>query len=65
MEDAAATLRRALRLNPLSAGMLYNLGGIYLGMNDYAEAEHVLGQALALRPDISVVRAFQALANAL
>lgn len=62
LEDAAATLRRALRLNPLSAGMLYNLGGIYLGMNDYAEAEHVLGQALALRPDISVVRAFQALA---
>jgi TolB-like protein/Flp pilus assembly protein TadD len=62
LEDAAATLRRALQLNPLSATVLYNLGGIYLGMNDYAEAEHVLGQALALRPDISVVRAFQALA---
>ena len=62
LEEAAATLRRALRLNPLSATALYNLGGIYLGMNDYAEAEHVLGQALALRPDISVVRAFQAIA---
>ncbi|GHB98447.1 tetratricopeptide repeat protein [Thermomonas carbonis] len=62
LEDAAATLRRALRLNPLSATALYNLGGIYLGMNDYAEAEHVLGQALTLRPDLSVVRAFQALA---
>jgi TolB-like protein/Flp pilus assembly protein TadD len=62
LEDAAATLRRALQLNPLSATALYNLGGIYLGMNDYAEAEHVLGQALALRPDISVVRAFQAIA---
>ena len=63
LEEAAATLRRALQLNPLSATALYNLGGIYLGMNDYAEAEHVLGQALALRPDISVVRAFQAIAR--
>ena len=62
LEEAAATLRRALVLNPLSASALYNLGGIYLGMNDYAEAEHVLGQARALRPDISVVRAFQAIA---
>lgn len=62
LEQAAATLRRALAFNPLSASALYNLGGIYLGMNDYAEAEHVLGQALALRPDISVVRAFQAIA---
>jgi TolB-like protein/Flp pilus assembly protein TadD len=62
LEEAAATLRRALVLNPLSATALYNLGGIYLGMNDYAEAEHVLGQSLALRPDISVVRAFQAIA---
>ena len=61
LEEAAATLRRALVMNPLSASALYNLGGIYLGMNDYAEAEHVLGQALALRPDISVVRAFQAI----
>lgn len=63
LEEAAATLRRALRLNPLSASALYNLGGIYLGMNDYAEAEHVLGQALALRSDISVVRAFQSIAT--
>ena len=62
LEEAAATLRRALVLNPLSASALYNLGGICLGMNDYAEAEHVLGQALALRPDLSVVRAFQAIA---
>ena len=62
LEEAAATLRRARVLNPLSATALYNLGGIYLGMNDYAEAEHVLGQALALRPDISVVRAFLAIA---
>ena len=63
LQEAAATLRLALRLNPLSATALYNLGGIYLGMNDYAEAEHVLGQALALRPDISVVRAFLAIAT--
>ena len=62
LEEAAATLRGARLLNPLSATALYNLGGIYLGMNDYAEAEHVLGQALALRPDLSVVRAFQAIA---
>lgn len=62
LEQAAATLRRAQRLNPLSASALYSLGGIYLGMNDYAEAEHALGQALALQPDISVVRAFQAIA---
>lgn len=62
LEEAAATMRRALVLNPLSASALYNLGGIYLGMNDYAEAEHVLGQSLALRPDSSVVRAFQAIA---
>src|SRR5690606_15496510 len=40
----------------------YHLGGVYLGLNDYPQAEHALAQALALRPDLSVVRAFQAIA---
>lgn len=62
LDEAAGNLRRALALNPLSPRALYNLGGVYLGMNDYAEAEHALAQALELRPDISVVRAFKAIA---
>lgn len=62
LEVAAGNLRRVLALNPLSSTLLYNLGGVYLGKNDYSEAEYTLGQALALRPDISVVRAFQAIA---
>ena len=33
-----------------------------LGLNDYPQAEHALAQALQLRPDLSVVRAFQAIA---
>ncbi|RZA22239.1 MAG: tetratricopeptide repeat protein [Lysobacteraceae bacterium] len=62
LEQAAANLRRVLALDPLSPNVRYNLGGVYLGMNDYPEAEHALAQALALRPDLSVVRAFQAIA---
>ena len=62
LDEAAGNLRRALALDPLSAAALYNLGGVYLGMNDYAEAEHALSQALELRPGISVVRAFRAIA---
>lgn len=62
LQAAAGNLRRALALDPLSATLRYNLGGVYLGMNDYPQAEHALAQALALRPDLSVVRAFQAIA---
>ncbi|MDI1252011.1 tetratricopeptide repeat protein [Thermomonas sp.] len=62
LEEAAGNLRRVLALNPLSSSVLYNLGGVYLGKNDFSEAEYILGQALALRPDTSVVRAFQAIA---
>lgn len=62
LEVAAGNLRRVLALNPLSSAALYNLGGVYLGKNDFSEAEYTLGQALALRPDSSVVRAFQSIA---
>lgn len=62
LELAAANLRRVQALNPLSSTVLYNLGGVYLGKNDFSEAEFALGQALTLRPDISVVRAFKAIA---
>ena len=62
LDDAARSLRRALALNPLSPAALYNLGGVYMGMNDYAEAEHALAQALELSPGISVVHAFRAIA---
>lgn len=62
LEAAAGNLRRVLALNPLSSSVLYNLGGVYLGKNDFSEAEYTLGQALTLRPDSSVVRAFQAIA---
>ncbi|MEO7940623.1 MAG: tetratricopeptide repeat protein, partial [Burkholderiaceae bacterium] len=62
LEEAAGNLRRVLALNPLSSSVLYNLGGVYLGKNDFSEAEFTLGQALALRPDSTVVRAFQAIA---
>jgi predicted Zn-dependent protease len=46
----------------LSPTAQYHLGGVYLGLNDYPQAEHALAEALALRPDLSVVRAFQAIA---
>lgn len=62
LQDAAATLRRVLALDPLSPTAQYNLGGVYLGLNDYPQAEHALAQALELRPDLSVVRAFQTIA---
>jgi len=62
LEAAAGNLRRVLALNPLSSAAHYNLGGVYLGKNDFSEAEFALGQALALRPDSAVVRAFQAIA---
>lgn len=62
LDQATGNLRRVLALNPLSSTVLYNLGGVYLGKNDFSEAEFTLGQALALRPDISVVRAFQSIA---
>ncbi|MEO6226941.1 MAG: tetratricopeptide repeat protein [Thermomonas sp.] len=62
LEEAAGNLRRVLALNPLSSSVLYNLGGVYLGKNDFSEAEYTLGQALALRPDSAGVRAFQAIA---
>ena len=62
LQDAAGNLRRVLVLDPLSATAQYNLGGVYLGLNDYPQAEHALAQALVLRPDLSVVRAFQAIA---
>jgi TolB-like protein/Flp pilus assembly protein TadD len=62
LQDAAGNLRRVLALDPLSATAQYNLGGVYLGLNDYSQAEHALTQALELRPDLSVVRAFQAIA---
>ena len=62
LHDAAGNLRRVLVLDPLSATAQYNLGGVYLGLNDYPQAEHALAQALQLRPDLSVVRAFQAIA---
>ena len=62
LQDAAGNLRRVLVLDPLSATAQYNLGGVYLGLNDYPQAEHALAQALQLRPDLSVVRAFQAIA---
>ncbi|MDQ3039142.1 MAG: tetratricopeptide repeat protein, partial [Pseudomonadota bacterium] len=62
LEEAAGNLRRVLALNPLSSTVQYNLGGVYLGKNDFSEAEFALQQALALRPDVSVVRAFQAIA---
>lgn len=62
LQAAAGNLRRVLALDPLSPTAFYHLGGVYLGLNDYPQAEHALGQALALRPDLSVVRAFQAIA---
>lgn len=62
LQQAAGNLRRVLVLDPLSATAQYHLGGVYLGLNDYPQAEHALAEALVLRPDLSVVRAFQAIA---
>ena len=62
LQEATGNLRRVLVLDPLSATAQYNLGGVYLGLNDYPQAEHALAQALALRPELSVVRAFRAIA---
>ncbi len=62
LEQAAGNLRRVLALNPLSSAVLYNLGGVYLGKNDFSEAEYALAQALELQPESAVVRAFQAIA---
>lgn len=62
LQEAVENHRRALALDPLSVLPRYNLGGVYLRLADYAEAEHVLREALELQPDISVVRAFLAIA---
>lgn len=62
LQEAVENHRRALALDPLSVLPHYNLGAVYLRLADYAEAEHVLREALELQPDISVVRAFLAIA---
>ncbi|HRO63946.1 tetratricopeptide repeat protein [Thermomonas sp.] len=62
MEAAAATLRQALRRDPLSASMLYQMGYVELALVDYSQAEAALRRARDLEPRLPLVHAFLAVA---
>lgn len=62
LDEAAATLRHALELDPLSAPMLYQLGYVNLGLADYPQAEDALRRARDLEPSMPLVHAFLAVA---
>jgi tetratricopeptide (TPR) repeat protein len=51
LEQQAAVLREATRLDPLSFVDLNNLASVYNNRGDYAEAESAANDALVLRPD--------------
>lgn len=63
MDAAASTLRQALRRDPLSAPMLYQLGYVYLALADFGQAEDALRRANTLDPGLPLVRAFLAIAQ--
>ncbi len=63
LQQAASTLRQAQRRDPLSVAMLYQLGYVYLGLADFAQAEDVLKRASGLEPSMPLVHAFLAIAQ--
>jgi serine/threonine-protein kinase len=56
-EEAAASLRRAAELDPLSYVDLSDLGETYLALRDYARAEQTLLRATAAGPDLPLAYA--------
>lgn len=62
MDAAAATLRQALRRDPLSAPMRYQMGYVELALADYGQAEEALRRARDLEPAMPLVHAFLAVA---
>jgi tetratricopeptide (TPR) repeat protein len=53
MEDAEATFKLALRLNPNDSEVLFNLGNLYNATNKLEQARNNYLQAIQLRPDFA------------
>lgn len=51
-QDALASWKRGVELDPRSYTMLVELGLTYVAIRDYPEAERVLNRAIALAPDL-------------
>ena len=51
LDQAAASFREAIRVNPALADAYYNLGTIYMNQQKPAEAREVLLRAVELKPD--------------
>jgi serine/threonine-protein kinase len=51
-QDAAASLKRAGELDPLSYAKLLELGETYLRIRNYPQAERALDRAITLAPDL-------------
>jgi serine/threonine-protein kinase len=49
-EEALASARRAVELDPLSAAMRFSLGGVYFGSRRYDEATRYFHEALEIEP---------------
>jgi len=50
-EECLATLERAFRINPRDAQIAYELGGAYISLHRFEEAETWLNRALSIFPD--------------
>ncbi len=53
MEDAEATFKLALRLNPNDSEVLFNLGNLYNATNKLEQARNNYLQAIQIRPDFA------------
>jgi len=51
LDQAAASFREAIRVNPALADAYYNLGTIYMNQQKAAEAREVLLRAVEIKPD--------------
>jgi len=51
LDQAAASFREAIRVNPALADAYYNLGAIYMNQQKPAEARDVLLRAVEIKPD--------------